>query len=597
MSSEQRKVPRHVMLRSAQGDNSPTGSGEARVLVIGLDGATFDLLKPLAAKGIMPNLSRFMSSGFQSVLQSTVPPITAAAWTTFITGKNPGKHGILQFVDIRPSPPTPLPNRERGWGKGGIEVFPGGFSVLNARSIRERTLWQLISEAGKRLIVINVPMTYPPTPLHGLMIACMLTPPGAKDFTYPPSLAERLPGYEIDLALHEREFGFPADAFLDRLFAVTEKRFQACLRLMGEEAWDFFMVVFTGTDRIQHRFWRYLDENAPEYNAPQARRLRPRLEGYYHRLDAMIGELMHRAGKETLTIVLSDHGFGPMARFNVYKSALLRELGLAPARGNWAVLLRATLERFGFSRDRIYRIIGRILPRRWLAGAMQRVRDTERRTWREGAAFIPTLHSYIGGLAFNEEIIKKRFSLTTEESYERFRQAVKAKLEDLRDPLTGGRIVSRVAWREELYQGPRVDEFPDLIFLLGPQYMLVGGRGRTGRLVEAKTDEPERQGSHRAEGILLVSGPGVQQATGRSEAGLADVSVTLLYALGIPIPTDMDGKVIAEAFAPAYLDSYPIAYQEPSGSKPVAGSTDELWESVEDAQKVEDRLRGLGYID
>ncbi|MGD8626196.1 MAG: alkaline phosphatase family protein, partial [Anaerolineae bacterium] len=291
-----------------------------RVLVLGLDGITFDLLIPLFARGAMPFLAAWLEDSYHGQLASTVPPISATAWTTLITGTNPGRHGILQFVSLRPEEAT-----------AGREIFPGGFSLLNADSIRGTTLWDLLSGAGKRQVAINVPMTYPPRPLSGVMIAGMMTPPSAEIYTHPPELSSRLreAGYEIDLSIAEKEFDFDPAILIDRLQALLSRRREVALQLLRQEAWDFFMLVFTGTDRLQHRFWKYLVPGHPQYESPEAVRLRPALDDYFRALDQALAQLIEAAGPETLTILLSDHGFGPVSTRTVHRLSMMQALGLA----------------------------------------------------------------------------------------------------------------------------------------------------------------------------------------------------------------------------------------------------------------------------
>jgi hypothetical protein len=141
-------------------------STSRRVLVIGLDGATFRLLKPFAESGLMPELGELMASGCHGELRSTFPPLTPPAWSSFMTGKNPGKHGVVSF---RRAP---------------VGYRTGDF--INANSLRARTLWEIVGETGRTVGAINVVPSYPVRPVNGFMVACMLAPPGAKDIVYPP---------------------------------------------------------------------------------------------------------------------------------------------------------------------------------------------------------------------------------------------------------------------------------------------------------------------------------------------------------------------------------------------------------------------------
>lgn len=559
------------------------GAGR-RVLVIGLDGGTFRILEPLAQKGKIPNLKRLMEQGFKAELLSTVPPISAPAWATFITGKNPGKHGILHFVALKPEESS----------EDGLEIFPGGFSLVNLRSIRERTLWQIIGEAGKKVGVMNVPICYPPSAVNGFMICGMLTPPSAKNFTYPPELADRLGEYEIDLDLEEKEYDFPRETVVERLIELMQKRAKAARRLMREQPWDLFLLVFTETDRLHHMFWKGLDPRDPDHESPEVQRYRALVEGFYEKMDLAVGELIEEAGQGALVIVMSDHGFGPHAQRRVFKYVVMRELGLAgPASRSLVIILRSLIEkRLGLNREAAYRYASKVLPHSWLKRLERRIRAKERLAWSKSEAFVVTLSEDIGGIYVN------RSNLKDEREYKALRAQLTEKLLALRDPEKGQRIVLEVVDRKQLYHGSALEEMPDLVFFLAPGYGLSGGVGRQGTLVGPVFQKKGKQGTHRREGILLMAGPEIQESQSEKSFALADLAATILYALGLPIPNDMDGKVIRAAFTPSFRQHNPMRFYEAS---PVAEALEEpkptLWETEEDTEAIRKRLAGLGYLD
>jgi predicted AlkP superfamily phosphohydrolase/phosphomutase len=220
-----------------------------RVLVIGLDGATWAALDPLMADGRMPALAALVGRGFRAPLESTVPPVTAPAWSSFITGQNPGRHGIYQFYEIDPW-------SERALGRGAETFLAEPGVVVNGRALGGPKLWEVAGAAGRRCATVNLPMTYPPSEINGLMVTDMLTPPGSRKFTTPPELADELGDYEIDLTPREKDFTSSDDAFLARAEEVLDKRGRAVLGLFEREPWDLFVAVFTETDRLQHRYWQ-----------------------------------------------------------------------------------------------------------------------------------------------------------------------------------------------------------------------------------------------------------------------------------------------------------------------------------------------------
>ena len=289
-------------------------SEKRRLLVVGIDGATYDLLDPMIERGLLPNLAALIKRGFRADLRSTIPPNSAAAWATFVTGKNPGRHGVLTFQATRPS------------AEPGREFRPGAYTFLSSESIVGRRIWDVLGDHGKRVAVINVPMTYPPRPLNGLMVTGLLTPPGAGDFTWPPELAADLEGYQIEQPLAAMGFSKRADVELVRSsLEILRHQGETALRLFGREPWDFFFVCFTGTDRLQHRLWHYFDlSGSPaardEIQNPESKTqnlegdaewFRGNLDRYYGLLDSVIGHLIEAAGPATNAILLSDQSRGP----------------------------------------------------------------------------------------------------------------------------------------------------------------------------------------------------------------------------------------------------------------------------------------------
>lgn len=560
----------------------------SKVLVIGLDGATFELLRHLFARGLMPFLQSLLETSYSSVLLSTVPPISATAWATFITGVNPGKHGVLQFVKLRPGQDDlPLGIEQ--------EVFPGGLSLLSADSVRGVKLWDILSSAGKRQVVINVPLTYPPRPLNGVMITGMMTPPSASIFTYPPSLSRTLldAEYETDLDVSEKEFDFDPGRLMDRLHELLVKRRDVALHLMANEPWDFFTVVFTGTDRVQHRFWKVLVPGFPEYDSAEAIRLRAQLERYFRVLDEAVADLVNSAEGDTLTVILSDHGFGSVSERTVHRLSMMRALGLAEATAESGIgRLRTAIEsHLGLTPDQVRKVARKLLPRRWLAKVEARAREALLTASAKDPAYSVTLHEYVGGIYVNSSHFADVGSL------EVFRDDVVSRLKKLVDAETGTPIVAKVYTREELYSGPALTECPDIVFYVTPGYGLSGGAGPRGQIASARKSDPNKQGTHRDEGILIVHGNHVNVKQGVRER-LIDVTSTILYWLGVPIPTDMDSRPILAAFDDQLLAKRPACYSDitPEPTVPVPG---EMESAVghEDTEELLARLRGLGYIE
>jgi predicted AlkP superfamily phosphohydrolase/phosphomutase len=561
-----------------------------RLLIIGIDGATYDVLDPMIARGVLPNLAALMKRGFRAGLRSTIPPNSAAAWATFMTGKNPGRHGVLRFQATRPTQDI------------GIEFRPGAYTFLNSDSIAGRRLWDVFGAAGKRVAVMNVPMTYPPRPLNGIMITGLLTPPGAKDFTWPPELAHSLVGYQIEQPLATMGYSPAADRELIRSsLEILEQQSETALRLLRSEPWDFFFVCFTGTDRIQHRLWNYLEgmkdeggrmkgqEKIGRDNDEEGKFFRENLDRYYRLLDATIGRLVEASGESANRILLSDHGFGPAPRKAVFRRALARQLGLEAGEGVGGFhSARAWLERHGLvNGDRLRRLLAGTHLRRLLSRITRFVLRKEQQAWRDSRAYLVTLHKYIGGIGINLP--------PSSPEYEPLRQLLMARLGDVRDPDSGEPIVAAVWRREEIYHGPRLGLCPDVVFRLNERYGLAHGESPGGRLVGDKSFRGK--GIHRDEGILVLAGPDVVHAALDKFFRIEDVTATALHLLDTPIPTDMDGQVVVEALTRDYRTQHAIRF-EPVAEEPEAASiAGARWRSIADEEAVAEQLRHWGYLD
>jgi len=214
-----------------------------RVLVIGLDGASFAVLNPLMAHGIMPNIASLMERGSSHNLISTLPTNSVAAWTSFQTGKNPAGHGIFSFIDHA------------------SDNFRGRVPV-NKRLVKDSYYWQIAARSGKRVAIVNTPMTYPPDETNGVVISGLMTPRSKGIFGTPASLVDEMhqavPEYRLDVLWDT--YGDDQVSLLQDLHAAVRNRTKAGLWLLSREEFDIFQIVYTVTDRLQHALWNDLQQ-------------------------------------------------------------------------------------------------------------------------------------------------------------------------------------------------------------------------------------------------------------------------------------------------------------------------------------------------
>ena len=276
-----------------------------KVLLIGLDGATLDLIEPWAKDGLLPNLASLMAQGTYGRLASVMPVLSSAAWSSFMTGKNPGKHSIYDFV-------RRAPDSYR-------------LRVVNHSHNRGDSLWKILSRHDRKVGVLNVPMTYPPEEVNGFIVTGLGTP-DFKNFTYPENLGKELlkRGYRVNKQVYYRPGN--ESQYLQELYDIAEKQFQATQWLLQTQDWDFFMVVFFDTDQMAHYFWRHMDSSHPLHNPLTDAPFQKAIQEYYQRMDSYIGALRQMAGEDANLIVISDHGTGPMYQ-DVFLNEWLRREG------------------------------------------------------------------------------------------------------------------------------------------------------------------------------------------------------------------------------------------------------------------------------
>lgn len=565
-----------------------------RVFILGLDGATFDLVKPWVTEGHLPNFARLLEEGAHGDLKSVVHPLSAQAWTSLVTGKNQGKHRIFDW-------------RERD--------FTGyGYRFLNAKSRVGKTLWDLASNAEKHCIVINVPMTYPPDELNGVMISGRDTPGMDSDYTYPPTLKaelfRQLGDYVIvpDDWLHMRN-GRPDEARRE-LFRELEIRFRTTTFLMKKYPWDLLMVVFCAPDGAAHFFWKYHDPEHPLHNPEQAKEYGDTLLRIYQHCDEQVGHLLERLENDTLLVIVSDHGQGSAGDRAIYLNVWLEEQGLlsvesvtglsnllqAPRRSLISLLAvgKRVFDRTvsWHSQKKLTALFGD------LRSGMESLYLFSNIDWSRTKAYSEEIR---GNIWVNLRGRDPQGIVEPGEEYEEIRDFIIQRLSDLRDPETGDQIIEKVYRREELYSGPFIERLPDLVVQVNDT-PLVWKSSRTSlvkkavrRLPKEELAKFETTGGHRMNGILLLRGPGIKPGAVLKRACLFDIAPTVLYALGLPIPEDMDGRILREAFQPEWLAQRPIESMEMK--VPEIDECPGYDYSEEEADKIEELLRGLGYIE
>jgi len=498
-----------------------------RVLIVGWDGADWEILDPLLEAGELPALQGLLERGRRGVSRSCLPSHSWAAWPTFLTGRDPGGHGVFDILEYRPGAARRMP--------------------VSWKSILAPTWPERVSDAGKTTLLLNVPLTYPPPEIQGTVIAGGVLPVRT-DFSHPPEAGPRL-GWPINGGSWTTFRHRPAE-LVDDLENLTRKRAAAMRTLLDEEPWDVCCAVFVSTDRAQHCLLEYVHPGHPAHAEAAASPVADRVRGLYRLLDRELATLLERADEDDLVILMSDHGHHPCTRA-VSMNKVLQELGfLRFARGSWLVNL--------ISWGRIRSLARVVYDRLGLHGRVKV--PTPPIDWEKTRAYTSVV-STGEGVSLSLEGREPQGTVKRED-YERVRDEVAQALLDFTDPDTGGHPIDAVLRKEEVLSGAYLDRAPDLLLEPAPLYSLSHAR----RMVEAAD---WLSGDHRPEGIYVMAGPGIEPGEG-SEISLGDFANQIMDAVGIEPDPDW-GQALTH---------------EPVGSF-----------SEDEERQIEERLRGLGYLE
>jgi predicted AlkP superfamily phosphohydrolase/phosphomutase len=533
----------------------------SRTVIIGLDGATFRIIEPLVQEGRLPALAHLMREGTSAPLRSTILPNSFPGWASCTTGTSEGMHGVFSPFIKNPSSYSAR--------------------AMSGRDIMTRTIWDILSEEGGRSLVINVPTTYPPEPINGMMITGMLTPSVASDFTYPSSLKEELlaavPAYVIEPSRHP-----------DRRRRAEEFRHAndmhelAAHFLMSRGDWDFLMIVFSILDRAQHDYWADMDSMHPRHDPNTSSEFRNFIFEIYERLDGAIGRLIEKLPADVRVFIVSDHGF-TSELYEVRVNELLAKAGLLTFKASMTRRARAEIkvikekiERRLFNK----RVSGNVLHRKLQQSSL----FLDEIDWSRTRAFFAQDKGVWINLAGREPqgIVKQS----------EFDDVIKEVQQALLELVShdGEPVFERVMRREEAFNGLYRDRLPDLVMITRRDEYVYNERPGYGSVI---VPADSTTGTHAREGILIAWGRGIRSGARFSvQPNLRDVGPTALYSLGCPLTEDMDGRLLAEIFSQQQQQARRASSYKQA---PTAVATS-VYSTSEEAE-LRERLRSLGYVE
>lgn len=534
-----------------------------QTILIGIDGATFSILDPLMDEGVMPFLKQFIASGVRAELRSVIPPLTPPAWTSLMTGRSPGHHGVFDFF---------------------LKESPDSHHIRFATShdVRCETIWSIVSRHGMKVTSLNFPLMFPPPRINGNVVPGGWMPwRQLRLGCYPPDLYDRLkvlPGFNarelaMDMAHEEKAVeGCQREEYegwIEQHIRREQHWFDILRYLMHEDPGQLTALLFDGVDKLQHLCWRFLD---PAYlnqrPSPWEQRIRDLCLQYFRQLDQLLANIADLTSPDAMIIIASDHGFGAQTEtffVNTWlgQNGYLAWANESPARETDSAKL----------------------------GMSQLGRHVYLLDWERTTAYAPTpssngIHMVVPG--------RGRERGVSPADYGRFRAELMESLRQVTSPATGEPVVSHVWTREEAFDGPYMELAPDLTLAL-----------RDGGLVSIlASDAPvklrsEPSGTHRPEGVFMAAGPGVRQGVSLPQLSILDVAPMVLYSLGLAIPGNMEGRVPTGAFKPSWLQARPVgatAAAEPSVPASPQATVEIVYTEEEEAELAA-RLRALGYIE
>jgi len=447
-----------------------------KVFVIGLDCAEPSLVFEKYIHGL-PNIKALMDNGIWGKLESTMPPITVPAWTSMVSGYDPGELGIYGF---------------RNRKKGSYDL-----QFATSSSVHVSRVWDHIGRGGKNSIVFAVPQTYPPPlAMRGELVGCFLTPGPESNYTYPESLKSdlhsRFGPYIVDVEDFRTN---DKKALLDRIYEMSNQHYRMCQYLMKEFDWDFFMMVDMGVDRFHHGFWKFIDPLHPKYE--KGNEFEDSGFEYYRFHDNWIGRLLDRIPSDTTVFIVSDHGAKRMKGGVCINEWLMKKGYLVLKGSKPSSVTRISKVDIDWGKTRV---------------------------WGEGG--------YYARIFFNVRGREPEGIVDMDKEYQKLREELTLELENMCDE-SGNNIGNRVLKPEKIYR--KVEGFPpDLIVLFGNlDYRSVGSLG-IGSIITEENDTGPDDANHDFNGIFIMSGEGCKKRGKVEGIRIYDIAPTICHLLGIP---------------------------------------------------------------
>ncbi len=540
-----------------------------RVVVFGLDAASPFLIQRWMDK--LPTFRKLINEGTWGTLRSTIPAVTSPAWSCMATGKNPAKVGIFSLLhrsadSYKLRPPT---------------------SALR----RTPAVWDLVGQKNKRAIVVNVPDTYPPTPLNGICLSGRPAPNiSGTAISSPPEariqVEEAIGRYQVVSTI-----GFTDDNLSEGIegwLRVNESQQMAIEYFMDEESWDLLFYVSMAIDPICHHFWRFLDEEHPDYDPARAEQYADTILNIYQNEDQRLARVVERLTEDDLLLIVSDHGSMP-SHHHIAVNLWLIENGYlvlkqtsSTHKRSWLSPIVRNLFGLYHCSDMVRRVAAQLKNTRLHDKVVQEqfLQKTKGRLkfsalpidWEQTRAYFAGSDQIYLNVAGREP----QGIVQPGSDYDQLLGRLIHDLQNATDPGLDKPLFSEVYRSNDIYDGPYLSEAPDLILMVG----------------DVIVDRPFVGGKHDPRGMFIAWGADVKKGH-QSEASLYDISPTVLHTLGLSVPDDCDGDVKLEWFQPeSDTAQRPVLHSQVEQISPESYDL-----TPEEESEIETTLRNLGYLD
>ncbi len=546
-----------------------------KLIVIGIDGATPDLMFPWMDEGKLPNFCKIKENGVIGKLNSVPNQRSAAAWSSFITGVNPGKHGIFEFYERVP--------------------LSHDICFTKTTSREGISFWKYLSENNKKVVVVNVPMTYPAEKVNGCVISGLDAP--GKDspgFAYPEGLMDDV---EQHTGTYIQEPGVismvvkgQTQSAVDKIITSVQQRGKSVRYLMGKYDWDTVVAVFRETDPAQHCFWNHMEHGNSD--------MKDAIFKVYREIDNEIGKILDAAGSDCRVMVMSDHGFGFRQHGNGCLNQWLEQAGFLKFKQKKSGSLVSSTLKFAYQalekmlsrrmKERLFRmvpgLISKVQSRFFFASI-----DWDH-TIAYGDNVMPVIWLNTSDLSPN--------GVQPDEIESVIAELKKELMDNCVDVETQQPVIEWVKHRGEIYSGPRTNDAPDLLIRWKESQKIAGlCHGREGKPIYPQYPTREflvNTGDHRPMGIFMLQGSGIKKNMEIDGMDIVDVTAAAVYLNHLPIPEFIEGKIRPQMFESQFLKTNPVETDQQMFDQ---DKTDSLDYSPEEESALKERLRGLGYLE